>query len=611
MFLIRLFIKLKPHLWPILVLIIATGFVFAPVMQFDFQDWDYMELEYYLRATNMLSPTIFSLFKFYLTDQYGTSYILYEIPRLFFGYSATGYHFFNILFRLLASLAIYSLAFWWTKKKIFGMIAALFFAIGLPGIDSTLWVVQYYSYIGVILLCLSLFFWKKFHDYPTVYNLKLSVLFFGLALFISHIRIYGLPLILLIGEIYYFLQDKKREKHYGLKVWHRLFLLLIFLILFFSSNSMTITNQIFKMVSPIILLKALINGYPPIIHSYFLFISNLVLPQGLLVKLGEYLKLNSYLANLEAVVFSVLIINSIFLGISLIKKNFLISLFSLWAFAYPISLYITSKGVDRWQPFLPSMIFGGTFFILIILTILMKRENNKKAANLAMLGCLIIIIHLILPWVGYPDVDSNIQAAYNSLHRYYTVPLMGIGLLFGFLFTIALNSIKDNINFQYKNIFFGVILMLVSVLLVMHGLVTYQTLSDRAKIFDKSRSEERWQIIKPFFVQVADKHADIVVYFEGELTKQERYAVKQFTHRLTLEMGFTGLNTGRIGNLNNVLFIDDRQKIKDLFSQDQAVYQELNIIPPLPEENFFAFRFDKKGLVDIKPKVVKELKDQI
>lgn len=329
----------KTTLFFLLILIFVMVVVFSPVIHIDFDVLEYTDFAYYLSIPN---PQIMSFLKFYLTDPYGTSYALGDFSRLLFGSWMTGYYVLNVILRGIAAISIYSLTSWWCGKRLMGLVAALFFAVAVSSVESTLWVDQFYNYVAVILLCLFLFYWKKFHDFPIGRNLKFSVLFFGLAIFISHIRLPALPLIVLTGEVYFFLKDRYFHKENRLLLLHLLLLVVVFSLIFFSSNSLNIAN-IFRRVSFDILIMALINGFPPIIYSFAMFVSNLFMPKSVLENIGSLLHINNYLANLNIITIVSSLVGLILFVFNLMKKNFLLGLNYLWTIVYPATFIITSR----------------------------------------------------------------------------------------------------------------------------------------------------------------------------------------------------------------------------------------------------------------------------
>lgn len=220
----------------LIVLAITMVYVFYPVVNIDF---GYMgvwtDFEYYTRQIIPIGTSkILFWLKFFLFEQYGSVYALLGLLELFLKTSMTGYYLVNVSLRAFAAIAIYFLANYWSGRKEIGFISGLFFAIAFPGLENTIVVIVFVSYIAVIQLVVTLYFWKRFHDNPTWTNLKLSILFFALAVFISHLRLNGLLLILLLGEAYYFITNKAQRGEYSkLRLRHIQLLTLTFVVIFF------------------------------------------------------------------------------------------------------------------------------------------------------------------------------------------------------------------------------------------------------------------------------------------------------------------------------------------------------------------------------------------
>ena len=619
----------KPHILFIVILITILGYVFYPVLNIDFLDWDWMEAEYYLKYIPPPQKT-FEHIKFYLTDPYGMTYSPLGVAEILFGTSVTAFYILNVILRAIAAVGVYLLAYYWSSKRITGIIAGIYFAVAMPGIENTTWVVQFVAYIAVFLLCLSLFFWKKFHDTPSVQSLKLSVAFFSLALFLSHIRLHSLPFIILAGEIYYLKSTNKtmyQKKLMTLHFYGLIMAILVFFLpyVFFNTKA---APQVIKIVPPFLILQALINGYPPIIYTLFRYITNLFFTPTVLETFTQYAKLNVNLLSLNILSLIMVLISTIFGCVNIIKHNFKIALASLIAILYPLSFLIVSVNLSTWNYiFLISTLIGGTEFILITLALIMYKKYDYKLSSLGLFGNLILVVFLIIPWTAYPhpQIEGVVQSATDPQHRYYIVPLVGMSLIWGSLLTISWESLKASLRYKATGMLnylklSAKFLSYIAVFLFVIGLIIFQAettkdwLTTRARSYNKARDIQLWTMIKPFFIKLDQRYHEKVVYFEGDLNAEDHFIISDLLrHRLTMELGFTRSserNYAFSGAIYTVYFIDDKEKIKKLFSGSQDIYKELGLSEPFSKNRFLALRINKNIVEDITSQIFSEVKSE-
>lgn len=217
----------------------------------------------------------------------------------------------------------------------------------------------------------------------------------------------------------------------------------------------------------------------------------------------------------------------LFLIFNLFKKRNIYLSFLL--FLYPLSL-LYSKNNLSWS--LDQLIYatiGGLLFFLILMTVFKIKNEYPKASELALLGIVIILSALIVPWLSSPmtspfpqDADTSPN---NSFHRYFTVPLAGISLAWGVIATYFWDSLLKTLKLislkrkpQLKlSVFLKIIPALTIIFLlfyffIINGVTTRDRLIEASKALDKNRDEQIWKIIKPAFVNISDRKKSVSVY---------------------------------------------------------------------------------------------------
>ena len=597
------------------VLILVMIYIFSPVIRITFEELDWMELEYHLQNIPTNQNHLLFWIKYYLTYQYGTTYALIGIAGFFLKASMSAHYIMNVFLRMVAAISLYSLASWWTSRKNIAFIAGLFFSISIPGIENTLWVIQFVAYIAVILLCLNLYFWRRFHINPNLTNLKLSALFFSITLFIAHIRLHALPLIIVSGELYEYFSKQRKSIYSKLKLQHVKLLGLVFLGLYLSSTGLKINSQIFRTVPIYLLIRALIDGYPPILHSFFLFLGNVILPSNAINLLNSYTSSFLNLKNLGQISSTVSVICLILSILNLYKKRYLPASIFLLATLYPLSVYFNRNNLF-WEQgkIISTAIAGSSFFLLILMSIDLLKTRPKEG-TLSLLGLTIVVSHLIFPWIAFPQAETNVQAAYATEHRYYIVPLAGMSIIWGVVFSyfwrIFVNSTlyikrlnRKFIFSMFKMIASITTICLLFLVLIMNGLATRTILAERTKHFDKNREQQLWGLIRPLFEDINDKKRGRIIYIEGDLNDKDKSIVIYFLrHHLINELGY-----GSAENKYNITFTLNREIIKRILEKDPALYTEYNLQSSFSEADFMALRINKNHIQNIKKEILNEIK---
>lgn len=580
---------IKRNTFFLLVLFSVAVFIFYPILQLDLIEQDWIEIERIKADFGAASPLNIPK-RFYLTE-YGTLWGSTALTYQLFGSNLVDYRLLNLALRLLAAFSLYFLIRYWSGRQIFGFISAFFFMFSYGGLENTTWSIHHFAYSSVILLCLSLYFWKKFHDKPTKFSLFLSFFIFAVSIFIGHIRIFMLPFILLLGEIHFFITSKKRAI---LHIIHIILFLLFMLIIYFGTN-LYHGVQAAKIVHPFILARILLEGTFPILGNFFLFISNLVFPYFLVAYFIPDTVQKIDIQSFLILTIIIWLIGSLFIFINIFKKRFAVALASLVIILYPLVIYRASNYLSDWSPSLiTSAIIGGSAFILITITSFVFWKTNRQYAEPAVLGFAITVTHLALPWSMFPMLESNSSSLTDFASRYYTVPAFGVSIMIGFIFTISFDAIKKSLNKHHADRYaFTGGAVIVSILLIIYFQAFHinKTFKEARQNFPGiARHEQLWKTVEPFFEAIEDKNSEKIVYLEGYRDNKDAVIIKTFLpYQLAVEQGF--------------LTSDHLRSVSFVLNKDEII---LNLKAGLDTNNFFAIRIENDHLSDIKAKIISE-----
>lgn len=545
---------------------------------------------------------------YYLT-LYGTVITSVAVAYKFFEFNSQSYYFLSLILRILAAFSIYYFVSKWSKSKLAGFISSLYFGVNFAGIQNTTWVTLFLVYLEVVFIVIFLDKWWSFHYAPTRKNARSSIVYFIISILVYPARVVNLLLLLIAGEIYWFIKSYKNKISYPLG--YSLVLLLIVGLLFFFTRTLTASADIqSKMISINILLRSLITGYPPLITTPWFFISNLIIPpcctlidpfnsaSKLYTIIPEYLPKST----IQTITNILPITSLIFLIVLFFKKKFLFAFISLILVIFPLSISHSQLFLAGW---LPSWVLytqlGGIIFLWSILILIFFIWNqNRKLAEIGLLGSLIVVVGLLFPWLISPQVSMDDQSAFNPLHRYYTLPSVGMGLLLSSVFVFFIELIKVNLAKNITSmkekinlpIFFKMILsnsiysifpLTTILILLLHVSMTYDYLVIAGQGINARKIDIFWNRIKPIFEDIKDGMPAKLVYVENNGELNEDYIKDFFLNRVSIYLG-------QIQTLPKVSFVFNTKELENVDIQ-----------------NFYAFKFIGEDIVDIKKEVIESI----
>lgn len=144
---------------------------------------------------------------------YNFSYFYLGLLNHFFGLNSFAYFFTSYLLRILATISIYLLIKFISKEKMAGFLASLIFIFSISGLETTDWVFNMNTYLGIFLFNLSVIFYLKIRSASKLFipSIIFFILLFFLSLIVVATRVHGaVPFIILLDLVLIFLFEKKK-----------------------------------------------------------------------------------------------------------------------------------------------------------------------------------------------------------------------------------------------------------------------------------------------------------------------------------------------------------------------------------------------------------------
>jgi len=475
----------------------------------------------------------------------------------------------SLFFRILASYAIFYFVSKWAKSMLAGILAAVFFGVCTATMQTTIRVTLFQIYIAIIFLCLFLDKWLSFHNSPNKRTLIISIVFFLLAVLSHPIRMAGLVFLITLGELYWLFKGGF-NKFLKIRIGHFLLLLFCIYLLIFVVGSLSSTEELTsKIISPKILLVSIFTGYPPIINSFFLFVANLIISPFSFnyghLNISLFKDITAYLP----------ILGLLFSLICLRLKRFLLSFISISAIIFPYFIHRSAANLEGWQTeWVIVTQLGGTIFILLNLIVLYYWEKNKSLAQVGLLGSAIVLSNLILPWMVTPQSSLLDQSPFLFVHRYYTIPSVGMGMLLASVFVLSLQSLKLNLNIKLITLFFPIIILFS---IYLQSITTKTHLIKESQGINTEKIDLFWVKLRPYTKDFAEQPGPFYVYIEQDGSLNEEYIKKIFPRRVEIQLT-------QIINPPKINFVFNKDELKNDYN----------------ENYFFAFKFDGYNIYDIK-----------
>lgn len=185
---------IRKHFLPILLTLIIGVIAFRLSLELSLFGDDWLVLYIFKYQV----PNWHSYF-----SPYGPTYLVMGIIDKFFGLNPLPYFVISLITRSLAAIALYALVYYLANNRLSAFAASAFWAVSEIGIESTNWVFNMNSYIGLSLFLTMVIFILKYHKTSRKLFLVISVLLLLMSVIAVPVRMHGAFIVLVLIEVYY------------------------------------------------------------------------------------------------------------------------------------------------------------------------------------------------------------------------------------------------------------------------------------------------------------------------------------------------------------------------------------------------------------------------
>lgn len=600
--------------------ILLQYFVLMPHLKYGFGDNDWNYLLSFKEFSNRFHDPInhfLNVWKTWGVYAYQVYYIGFIEKLLGMNYKSI--HVVTHIFKVIATLSLFPVVYLITKSKLAAFLTTLIYAVAYSTVGVMITIVTSGLYVAIPVMSLFLiWYWHLINQRKNgVLGIILAVVLFFLTLLLATERMYPLiPTIILIELFWWFKNNYSKKVLMGIIKRLSLFVV-VFLVLslfyhhdyggFLGGNTKDTFNRL-SLGNWQVLIRPLTSfGSLFLPRDYWKYLGNPNV-DNLFSYLEFFISGPLFLFVIFAVIFSVFFSRSRrrFMLITL-ASTFILSFLVYILSSHRLTIPLKNRMDFDIATILPTLI--GSFVVSLTVALFKEWLDGKKKDNLiiSMVGGVVIsLVFIILTWFA-----ADYVLVFTGVHRYLTVPAIGSSLFIAVFITVVFR--KLNVNKAGKPISYLVLLMLIPFILFNAKVIgdyfkyelDYAGMNAEGHIRMKSKL---WSYLNNFSTEDPS-----IFYFDESADHENGY----FDETTVLAgfnfwMRFRGseivdnkltpalLRSNLIcAELKSMCLNTVRSLVTIKNSEKGILYGNIFYKP----ENFYAFRFINKDIVDIKPEI--------
>lgn len=556
-----------------------------------------------------------------------TTYQVYYMGLLekLVGFDYRSFQIVNVIFKSLATVAVFPLMLVIFKNKSLAILTTFFFAISYAAVGPLEFVVKGSDYVAIFWMCIFLtVYYLIINKYPRNFLLLgIGLLLLVLTLGFSPIRLFPLLFLLPLTEIYLVLRHKSLDNLRNTLIRMLVFYLPFIILILYSPGSILGFMQ-----SPLGIFKRIIEGNWHLLLSPFSGIGYTFITNEYWGKIFGSLSVDSlekyiyFLLGGPTVIFGVLTVIVAYIQSRQPRRFFLFAftlnfiLEILVFFIATHSKYLPGNyGLHYEQSDLYSALFGIYILVLGLACFLEWIKDGKNNLLMALwMGVLFLFVFTFAIWAFAPFGTSFSPTSY-----YLVVSSLGSSI---FISAFLISIYNKVIRFK-KRLLKIISLVLLLVLVIFIFVMNSQEIHSRfLDLLANGRAAREQQLLQGKFKERLgnfNNSKPALFYFDSSDLSGEggSFYSEGFLGSFPFWMHFQG-NKLTDGCLEVLYLNEYRQLLPYIREQDgergfffrslcvengKASYKDIFYKP----ENFYAFKIKSKDFINIKNEVLKEL----
>lgn len=553
---------------------------------------------------------------------YTYQYYYIGLIENFFGLNYLAFQTVTLIFKIISTLSIYPLIYLVTKNKLTSFLATILYAISYSSVGVMYTVVT--SGLFVAIPVMSLFFIWYYHLLTQEKNsfagiITGTLLFFATILLATE-RMYPLVPTVVLIELFWWYKNGY-NKIYLFKGLKRLspFLFLFLAYFFYSPTTFTLLSG-----NTEVTYNKLLVGNWQVILSPVISLGSLFLPKDYWIFFGvpKIENISSYVIYLltgpMVIFFFLSIIMSFFISSKQIKliRDILLFTFMAGVAVYILATHYLNIAESMRMNFdlsyiVPALIGG----YVLSLTLVLFNEWNALGKRNSLLICMVGAIAIAFVFILTTWIPADYVLVFAGVHRYLTIPAIGSSIFLAGLISIFFNKLRS--SKATRPFAFTIFLILIPIF-IMNGKIIGNHMKYELEFTGTEATEhirmksKLWSYLNNF-----SKSDPSIFYFD-----ESQDYVNGYFDETTIMAGFNFWMRFRESEIvsnkltpvllrSNLICKEPRSMCLDavksrITSKDGVkgiVYGEVFYQP----ENFYAFRFINRDIVDIRAEVIKAI----
>lgn len=514
----------------------------------------------------------YSPIRFFLTP-YGPLDMNMGFLRMFFGYNSLPYYVASFLWRLSASFALFFLSLKLLNNKLGALFAGVFFAVSMIGLQTTDWVFDMISYMGLFLYIICNYFFFLSRQNRNYKLLIIYSIFLFLAMITVPIRMHGAFFLIIFAEFLWLITNLSIEQVKYTLFRIATFISTIIVIQNIGSSFGNTGESITRMITGLtFIINSLKQGQPDILLHPIMSFGNMIIPELIWPQLNTGVDL---FVIFSVIIFAIFVLLLLLLTPKENKTKGKLFKIIIVGLVYNFTVWLMFK--YHTQGFSPPYLLGsalvGGYTTILLLNLVFNKTFGRKYIVYSSMIIFWPYAFILFPWIAQ---DTN--SVYPTDHRYMIMSSAGIALIWALLTLLKINK---------------------KILVVLFILYTFFHLSTTYSYFDRIAhkrnreiSTKIWTAIEKDLPHFDEKKTYVVLFLTGDPMMNYYHGYFGFNPRIAVR--------DKIRGFRAPVPVADMQSLVSAVTDGKIFTYNLRDEKPIPPDQIIAFLIAGDSLENVR-----------